>query len=322
MFAAALNQQLRIVDNKSYRKNKSIRVIGKLDSDGSPIFQSTQTHRKIPKTCYMKNVLNEVVFLKDANVRKYADMITREPSLMAGAYTVRDLPILIDNKEVVSQMGEYRVSVDAQRSVKSIQQASWGAFISTFHRDTMFSRKVHTLSPGSMKLWCFERDIGEVNLDSLEDAESQMRLVTGNPLGYDFFLQEPGDIIEHDGGYAHFVMTFNRRSSPYDQWSILVGWEINTAGQIHHGMLVDEPLLQGSDGNLVLVSEQAYLSACARSTRLSSTLMQSQVDNHAQFLQRQQENSLKKVYKTAKVAKDKASRYSGLNHKKPAPSLD
>ena len=155
----------------------------------------------------------------------------------------------------------------------------------------MFSQKVHTLSPGSMKLWCFERDIGEVNLDSLEDAESQMRLVTGNPLGYDFFLQEPKDIIEHDGGYAHFVMTFNRRSSPYDQWSILVGWEINTAGQIHHGMLVDEPLLQGSDGNLVLVSEQAYLSACARSTRLSSTLMQSQVDDHARFLQRQQENS-------------------------------
>ena len=87
-------------------------------------------------------------------------------------------------------------------------------------------------------------------------------------------------------------------------------------------MLVDDPLLQGSDENLVLVSEQSYLSACAKSTRLSSTLMQSQVDIHAQFLQRQQENSLKKVYKTAKVAKDKASRYSGLNHKKPSPSLD
>jgi len=266
--------------------------------------------------------MNETIFLKSAKVKTYADMTSREPSLLAGGYSVKELPILIDSAEIGTQMGKYRFSADAQRSVKPIQQASWGSFISTFHRDTMFSRKVHTLSPGSMKLWYFERAIGQLDLSDLADAESQMQLVTRNRSQFDFFLQEPGEVVEHDGGYAHFVMTFNRRSSSFDQWSILVGWEVNTAEQAHHCMLVDDPLLQGSDGYLVLVSEQEYLSACAKATRLSSTVMQSQVDIHAQFLQRQRENSLKKVHKTTKAIKDKASRYSGLNHKKPSHLLN
>ena len=65
-----------------------------------------------------------------------------------------------------------------------------------------------------MKLWCLERNIGQIELLMEEnDSRTRMLEITSIPSSYDFFLQMPGEVVEHDGGYAHFVITFTRYDS-------------------------------------------------------------------------------------------------------------
>jgi len=201
---------------------------------------------------------------------------------------------------------------------KRNQNCTYGPFITTFHRDTMFSTKVHTLSPGSMKLWCFERAIGQLNLRDEEDSEAQMLKVLANPLDYDFFLQEPGEVIEHDGGYAHFVMTFNRHDSQYGQWSALIGWEVNTPEQIYHSLKVETPLIEGKDGALEVVTEEDFMKTCSKVTRMSYSTIKEQENVKEHFMFKQRRNSLRGVDKLSLVKERNIVRYAGLKNRKTA----
>ena len=119
-------------------------------------------------------------------------------------------------------------------------------------------------------------------------------------------------MIEHDGGYAHFVITLNRHDSPYGQWSALIGWEINNPRQIEHSMRVDTPLLQGKGGTLVLVTEPVFRKACAKTARIKIALLTGQRAVHTNYMVKQKRNSLRKVELRKLKEKKNSTRYAGL----------
>ena len=139
-----------------------------------------------------------------------------------------------------------------------------------------------------------------------------MKLVLSDPEGYDFYVQEPWQVIEHKGAYAHFVITFNHLQSHYGQWSALVGWEVNSASQIHHSMRVNTPLLQGKNGLLRQVTPNQFLSACATTVKISVGLLRGQKEAHANFLEGQQEKASNQAADAKRAREKKLSRYSGL----------
>jgi len=163
-----------------------------------------------------------------------------------------------------------------------------------------------------MKLWCFERNVGQLDLQQINDANTQMAMVVARPQDYDFFLQYPGAIVEHRGSYAHFVITFIRPDSPFAQWSALVGWEINTPSQVHRCMRVEQPLLAGKDGHLTKVADRTYLTACSRTVGLKYATFREQGDARSNFLEKQKHNSMQRVSKATKAKDSNASRFSGL----------
>ena len=237
MLSAAINQRYRQSAAQTSRKVKSIKIMGNLEKEASSIFKLTVASRRIPTVCHLKNVADCTLSLKDAKVRKYSDISDAGvPYIVCCVQDVKDIPIDVDVRQFEVQLTKFKVPNTPGQTTKKNQHCTYGPFITTFHRDTMFSTKVHTLSPGSMKLWCFERTIGQLDLEDEEDAETQMLMVTAEPSNFDFFLQEPGEVIEHDGGFAHFVITFSRHDSRYGQWSALVGWEVNTPEQICHSL--------------------------------------------------------------------------------------
>jgi hypothetical protein len=145
-----------------------------------------------------------------------------------------------------------------------------------------------------------------------------MLMVTAEPTNFDFFLQEPGEVVEHDGGFAHFVITFNRHDSRYEQWSALVGWEVNTPAQIYHSLQLEVPLIEGKDGTLDVVSVEAFMKTCSRVTRLPYSTIKEQeaVKEHFKFKQRQ--NSLRRVDKLSDLKAKNVLRYAGLKNRKTA----
>jgi len=319
MLTAAINQRYRLGVNSLSRKVRSIRILGNLEKDAADIFKATIDNRNIPAVCHLKNVADETLSLKEAKVRKYSDISKAEvPYIVCCINNVKDIPIDVDVKQFELQTNSFKVPNTQNQTTKRNQHCTYGPFITTFHRDTMFSTKVHTLSPGSMKLWCFERTIGQLNLEDEEDSETQMLMVTNNPNDFDFFLQEPGEVIEHDGGFAHFVMTFNRHDSEYEQWSALVGWEINTPKQIYHSLQVEVPLIEGKDGTLEVVSEEDFMKTCSKVTRLPYSTLKDQeaVEEHFKF--KQKRNSKKRVDKLYDVKEKNIRRYAGLKNRKPA----
>jgi len=288
-------------------------------SEDASIFRSAISSRKIPTVCHLKDVADDTFSLKEARVRKYDDISNGGiPYIVCCVPNVKDIPIDVDTKEFDKQTSQYRKVNTSCMTSKRNQHCTYGPFITTFHRDTMFSTKVHTLSPGSMKLWCFERAIGQLNLRDEEDSETQMQKVVANPLDYDFFLQEPGEVIEHDGGYAHFVMTFNRHDSQYGQWSALIGWEVNTPEQIYHSLKVETPLIEGKDGALEVVTEEDFMKTCSKVTRMSYSTIKEQENVKEHFMFKQRRNSLRGVDKLSLVKERNIVRYAGLKNRKTA----
>jgi len=263
--------------------------------------------------CHLKNASDEVVQPKEAGMTSYEDMsASGTPYILCCVPDYKGLPLGIDEDALNQHMVPYHRPAKQGQSIRQNQHATWGAFITTFHRDTMFSTKVHTLSPGSVKLWCFERKVGQMDLSLKNDAESEMKLVLSDPEGYDFYVQEPWQVVEHRGAFAHFVITFNHRQSPFDQWSALVGWEINNASQIHHSMRVDTPLLQGKNGLLRKVTPNQFLNACASTSKISVVLLRDQKNAHADFLDCQQKKSDDQAASVKRAREKKVSRFSGL----------
>jgi len=312
MLRLALQQHNHHTRTKS-ESLRSIRVLGHLDPDGKDIFRTELNLATIPSMCYLKNVADTIVQLKEIQCTTYEDLSkSTTPYILCCVPDYKGLPLVINEEEVVNQMGGYRKPDDALQTTRQNQHATWGAFVTTFHRDTMFSRKVHTLNPGSIKIWCMERNIGQMNLTHKNDSETEMRLVLENPQNFDFFLQKPWQVVEHKGAYAHFVITLNGKWSAYGKWSALIGWEINNAPQIHHSMRVETPLLQGRRGYLEKVTESQFLSGCAKTTRLSANMLKAERSKHNAFLIRQQKKSLDHAARVRKARDNRQVRYGGL----------
>jgi len=125
-------------------------------------------------------------------------------------------------------------------------------------------------------------------------------------------------VIEHDGGYAHFVMTFNRHDSQYGQWSALIGWEVNTPEQIYHSLKVETPLIEGKDGALEVVSEEEFMKTCSKVTRMSYSTIKAQENVKEHFMFKQKRNSLRGVDKLSLVKERNIVRYAGLKNRKTA----
>jgi len=313
MLSAAVNQRLRAEADPEASKMKQFKILGYLDKEAPEIFKTAIISEKIPAVCHLKNPADDTFTLRKAKARKYEDISeANEPYIVCCIPSLKNMPIDIDIEQFDTQLQKFQIKEKSDKTAKRNQHCTHGAFLTTFHRDTMFSTKVHTLSPGSMKLWCFEKKIGQLDLEFRESPESQMLKMTAKPSEYDFFLQEPGEIVEHDGGYAHFVMTFNRHHSRYGQWCALIGWEINTPRQVHHSMRVETPLLQGRGGTLEQVSKEQFLRGCAKTTRMAYSTLMEQDGIQAQFLNRQQLNSQKRVDKLADTKERNLKRYAGL----------
>jgi len=330
MLVAAMNQQLgeftAVPDLKP--RLKTIRVLGHLNIDKSPIFHPSTVDQDVPKKGFLKNIKGGKVSLKKAKIRKYSDFRgDTKPYLVCNVPNLSTMPIDIDELAFATQMKKYQHTDTSDSTSKPNQLCTWGAFVTSFHRDTMFSKKVHTLSPGSLKLWCFEQRVGQLDIINLGDAYEQMRRVTSAPEKFDFFIQEPGMVVEHDGGYAHYVITFNEYESTYEQWCALIGWEINTSRQINHCMRVETPLVQGKGGTLDQVSEGTYLLSCSKTTHIQRTQLKMQGGIRQAFLDLQKEKSQKSVEKLDRSKKRKLLQYAGLRNRakpsvEPCQSLD
>jgi len=320
MLQMAISRHLQFSNFNSSRLVSSIRLLGKLDSDGPAIFKPETNLRAIPAVCHLKDIADTVIQPKEANIATYEDMSkSTTPYILCCVPDCKGLPLQVNEEEFKIQLDSYRRPDKKGRTTKPNQHATWGAYITNFHRDTMFSTKVHTLSPGSIKLWCFERTIGQMDLALKNDSESEMKQVLSDPEGYDFYIQEPWQVVEHKGAYAHFVITFNHVKSRHGQWSALVGWEVNSASQIHHSMRVDTPLLQGKNGLLRKVTPNQFLSACATTVKISVGLLREQKEAHANFLDGQQEKSTNQAASVKRAREKKQSRFSGLK-RGPSPS--
>ena len=316
MLHAAVNQRIRSATHPEVTKISSIKLLGHLDKNEPSIFKSKVADLKIPTACHLKNTDDETLTLRQAKTRKYDDISNSGvPYIVCCIPHIHQMPIEVDLEQFESQLKRFQVAETATKTSKRNQHCTFGAFITTFHRDTMFSTKVHTLSPGSMKLWCFEKTIGQLNLESEEAPETQMQEVTTHLSDYNFFLQEPGEVIEHDGGYAHFVITFNRHTSPYGQWSALIGWEINTPRQIYQSMQIETPLLQGKGGTLEVVTKESFLRGCSKTTKMSYTRLMEQESVQEQFYNRQKLNSMKRVDRLENLREKNLKRYAGLKNK-------
>jgi hypothetical protein len=270
----------------------------------------------VPGRGFLKDIAGQTVSLKKAKVKKYSDFKSSStPFLVCNVPDLSTMPIDIDALAFENQMKIYRQQDTADSTTRVNQLCTWGAFVTSFHRDTMFSKKVHTLSPGSLKLWCFEQRIGQLEILSLGDSYEQLRLITTTPAEFDFFLQEPGMVVEHQGGYAHLVITYNRCDSPYDQWCALIGWEINTSRQINHCMRVETPLVQGKGGTLDAVSEDTYLLSCAKTTHIRCSQLKKQGGFHQAFLDQQREKSKRSMEKLHQSKKRRLLQYAGLKNR-------
>ena len=316
MLHAAINQRIRSEVHPEETKVNSIKLMGHLDKNAPEIFRSKIIDMKIPSSCHLKNIADDTFTLRQAKTKQYADISSANvPYIVCCIPDISQMPIEIDVEQFDSQLGRFHVAETSRKPTKRNQHCTYGAFITTFHRDTMFSVKVHTLSPGSMKLWCFEKKIGQLNLEKEEDPETQMQEITTHLSEYNFFLQEPGEIIEHAGGYAHYVITFNRYKSQYGQWCALIGWEINTPRRIYHSMQVETPLLQGKGGTLEVVTKEKFLRGCSKTTRMTYTTLREQEDVEAQFYNRQQLNSQRRVDRLEDLKEKNLKRYAGLKNK-------
>ena len=316
MLSAAISHRMRSEADPGSPKLKSIKCLGYLDKEAPVIFKSTINNDPIPSVCHLKNPADDTLTLRRAKTKRYDDIAkAEEPYIVCCIPSLKNLPIDIDIDQFETQLQRFQIREKADKTAKRNQHCTYGAFLTTFHRDTMFSTKVHTLSPGSMKLWCFEKRIGQLDLEFRESPEEQMQKVTSSPSDYDFFLQEPGEVVEHDGGYAHFVMTFNRHNSPYGEWCALIGWEINTPRQVHHSMRVEKPLLQGRGGTLEEVSKETFLRGCAKTTRMTYSTLMEQESVQAQFMNRQRLNSKRRVDQLTDVKEKNLKRYAGLKNK-------
>jgi len=321
MLVAAMNHHLKNGASKQDQKPlfKTIKILGTLVADKESVFQPDVVDQDVPKKGFLKNIAGGKVSLRKAKIVKYSDFNDSSvPYLVCDIPDLSTMPIDIDVSAFKNQMKRFRQLDTLDSSTRVNQLCTWGAFVTSFHRDTMFSRKVHTLSPGSLKLWCFEQCIGQLDIENLGDSHDQMRLITSKPTEFDFFLQEPGMVVEHLGGYAHLVVTYNRCDSSYGQWCALIGWEINTSRQINHCMRVETPLVQGKGGTLVAVSEGVYLQSCSKTTNIRSAQLKKQGNDHQAFLDRQREKSQRSVEKLRQSKKRKLLQCAGLkNHTKP-----
>jgi hypothetical protein len=320
MLSAAVSQQLKANSaNYVVPRSKIIRLLGQLDISKTSLFSTIAVDQDIPKGCHLKSVAERKVTLRKAKVRTYEDIcVAKTPYLVCCIPNLSTMPIQIDEDNFISQMKAYRMPDTSDSTTTRNQLCAWGAYITAFHRDTMFSRKVHTFSPGSMKLWCFEKKMGQLDLLDLlkmKDSQMQMRTVTSDPTSFFFFLQKPGEIVEHMGGYAHFVMTFNRYDSPYGQWCALIGWEVNTPRQINQSMRIEASLVQGKNGTLDEVSDATFLKACASTTHISYSVLKRQGSVHQDFLDMQNEKSRRRVELLDKAKARKLSKYAGLRNR-------
>ena len=265
MLVAAMNHHLKNGASAQDQKPlfKTIKILGTLFADRESVFQPDVVDQNVPKKGFLKNIAGGKVSLRKAKIVKYSDFKNSfVPYLVCDIPDLSTMPIDIDLSAFKKQMKRFRHLDTPDSSTRVNQLCTWGAFVTTFHRDTMFSRKVHTLSPGSLKLWCFEQCIGQLDIENLGNSHDQMRLITSKPAEFDFFLQEPGMVVEHLGGYAHLVVTYNRCDSSYGQWCALIGWEINTSRQINHCMRVETPLVQVRGGTLDAVSVSNLRAGC------------------------------------------------------------
>ena len=328
MLKAAISRQRRqkTAVQHMVSRNESIRLLGYMKISKAEVFHPASIDQKVPRRGFLKDIAGGKISLRKAKINNYSDFAVQAvPYLVCNVPDLAHMPIDIDVPGFDSQMKMFQKPNTLTSSTKENQLCTWGAFVTAFHRDTMFSKKVHTISPDSMKLWCFERRIGQLKIIAMGDVYEQMRHVTRYPTDFNFFFQEHGEIIEHLGGYAHLVMTFNKIDSKYGQWCALIGWENNNSRQIDQCMRVETPLLQGRSGTLNEVSETVYLQACSKTTAIKCALLREQGDHHDAFLDLQKEKSRKRVEMLDQSKKKKLQRYAGLKYRthpklEPSPS--
>ena len=139
MLTAYKNQQIRSrTDLCDIRRVKSIKVLGHLNPEGEQIFHPLMADKMIPGGCKLKDTAEGITSLRKARVESYADLKTvAEPYLVCLIPSLAAMPIEINESEYDSQMSQYRVQSTATQTTTNNQLCTHGAFITTFHRDTM-----------------------------------------------------------------------------------------------------------------------------------------------------------------------------------------
>jgi len=180
----------------------------------------------------------------------------------------------------------------------------------------MFVDKVHTISPGSTKVWVFEKISGELTIPAPWSLHDQMNHILNNQLDFDYFIQEPGFLVKHRGSHAHFVLTYIKKDSIYGLWSVLVGWETATPNTILACLKEDGPLVQVPGGYLETVSVPQYLQACTSGNTLTTKAIAATQKKISKFSESRKLNSEGRARKKDRKAKG----YKNLKSFKPSIS--
>jgi len=258
-------------------KNESFEVIDYLSvEDMTSLFPGTLNSTKLASCIHMKNDKDDIVKHKKMKITSYRDIevtnlpeITDATLVICGIKTFNQLPITVDSTFFTSRTEKWNPTDSYESSSQHAPLATYDTHITTWHRDTMFTDKVHTISPGSMKVWVFEKKSGDLNIHVPWSLSDQMKHIIDNHSDFDYFIQEPRFLVKHRGSYAHFVLTYIKKDSVYGLWSVLVGLEIATPKTILSCMKCEGPLVQGSTGYLTEVPETTYLRACTTGKSLT-----------------------------------------------------
>jgi len=145
-----------------------------------------------------------------------------------------------------------------------------------------------------MKIWCFEKVVGSLKIPAVAGewpVAKQCQYILEYQVLLNYFIQEPGMLVKHNGSYAHFVVTYIKSGSRYGLWSVLAGWETYTPDRILAFMGYEGPQAQGAGGYLKTIKEVDFLSTCAFSCKIPKISFENSRDMKTERTDRASSNS-------------------------------
>jgi len=300
--------------------NESFQVLDALSQDDMMnLFPGSLNSIKLPTSCHIKDDKDAVFKPKDLKMKSYNDMTSSniDATFVVCCLSKLDqLPITVNLKFFTSRTKQWKSTNSYKSSSKHAPLATYDTHLTAWHRDSMFTDKVHTISPGSMKVWVFEKVSGEMNIPDTWSLDEQMNHILIHQDNLDFFIQKPGFLVKHRGSHAHFVLTYIKKDSIYGLWSVLVGWETATPNTILACMKEDGPLVQVSGGYLKRVPVQEYLKTVTSGQTLTMKAIADTQIEITKFSIGRKLNSEGR----ARKKKSKAVRFKNLKSFKPLTS--